>query len=59
MISPIVVIEDDKDLSQYLQDLLTDNNYSAQTAAYCVAGLSLISRAEPNLVLLDLSLPDV
>jgi DNA-binding response OmpR family regulator len=59
MIHTVIVIEDDKDLAQYLQDLLTENNYSVQTANTGVAGLKLISTVEPSIVLLDLTLPDM
>lgn len=59
MIPYIVLIEDDNDIQKYLKDLLTDNNYSVKTAGTGISGLTLVKRSEPNLVLLDLTLPDM
>lgn len=59
MIPLIVVIEDDKDLQQYLKDLLVEHNYSVKTASTGSAGIKLILSSSPSLVLLDLTLPDM
>lgn len=55
----IVVIEDDKDLSDYLKELLRENDFVAKTAYTGVDGLKLVETSTPHLVLLDLSLPDM
>lgn len=59
MIPLIIIIEDNKDIQTYVHDLLTENNFSVQTANNGISGLALIERAEPSLVLLDLTLPDM
>ncbi len=59
MIPYIVLIEDDNDIQKYLKELLVDNNFTVKTATTGIAGLTLVKRAEPNLVLLDLTLPDM
>ncbi len=55
----IVVIEDDKDLSDYLKELLRENDFVAKTAYNGIDGLKLVETTNPHLVLLDLSLPDM
>lgn len=55
----ILVIEDDKDFQDYLKNLLTENGYNVKTALKGITGLNLINTLEPDLVILDLSLPDM
>ncbi len=55
----ILVIEDDEDFQVYLKDLLTENGYSVKTASKGITGLNLIAELEPDLVVLDLNLPDM
>lgn len=55
----ILVIEDDKDFQDYLKNLLTENGYNVKTASKGIAGLNLINTLEPDLVILDLNLPDM
>ncbi len=59
MIPNILVIEDDKDIGQYLKDFLTENDYSVHVEEKGVAGLAYFKNHEPDLVLLDLGLPDM
>lgn len=55
----ILVIEDDRDFQSYLKDLLTENGYSVKVASKGIIGLNLIGQLEPDLVILDLNLPDM
>lgn len=55
----IVIIEDEPDMAEYLKSLLEDNGHTAYTALRGSAGLQLISELQPDLVLLDLELPDI
>lgn len=55
----ILVVEDDKDLQTYLQDLLVEQGYRVKVAANGVSALKLAGESEPDLVLLDLTLPDM
>lgn len=59
MIPNILVIEDDQDIREYLKDLLTENNYTTHTEEKGVAGIEYFKKNEPDLVLLDLALPDI
>jgi DNA-binding response OmpR family regulator len=55
----IVLIEDDKAISEFLTDVLTDNGYQVHAEYSGAAGLQLIEQVEPDAVLLDLFLPDI
>lgn len=59
MVKTILIIEDDKGVQKYLKELLSENSYSIATASDGVEALSLIKRVEPDLVLLDLGLPNL
>jgi len=59
MVRSILAVEDDTDLSQYLKEILTDHGYSVQTAVKGVEALNIIRKTEPDLVILDLGLPDI
>jgi DNA-binding response OmpR family regulator len=59
MLQTILVIEDDAALVTYLKNLLTANNYGVKTATSGTSGLSLLAKSTPDLVLLDLTLPDI
>jgi len=59
MKNTILIVEDDNDLREYLRDLLLENNYSPLTAADGLSALNTIKKSEPDLVLLDLGLPNV
>lgn len=59
MIQKILVVEDEQDLQTYLKELLLDNGYSVQTASDGVSALSILKKSEPNLVILDLGLPNI
>lgn len=59
MLNTILIIEDDKGLQRYLKELLLENNYSVATASTGVAALEMVRKTEPDLVILDLGLPDV
>lgn len=55
----ILVIEDDKDFQAYLKEFLTENGYNVKVASRGITGLNLINQLEPDLVILDLNLPDM
>jgi len=56
--SKIVVIDDERPVLLTLEALLKRNGYDMQLAGTASAGLALIGKAGPDLVLLDLGLPD-
>ncbi|RJR25798.1 DNA-binding response regulator [Candidatus Microgenomates bacterium] len=59
MVRNILVIEDEKDLNRYIKELLTDNGYSVQAATKGTEALEIIKKTEPDLIILDLGLPDI
>lgn len=59
MISTILVVEDDEGIQSYLKQLLLDHNYNVVTASNGVNALKIIKKTQPDLVLLDLALPDI
>ncbi|MBI2019249.1 response regulator transcription factor [Candidatus Daviesbacteria bacterium] len=59
MVSKILIVEDDIGLQKYLKELLLDNGYSPQTASDGIQALNAISKIPPDLVILDLGLPNM
>src|SRR5258708_4543677 len=59
MVPSILVIEDDRDIREYLKDYLTENDLSVHLEEKGVSGLEYFKKHEPDLVLLDLGLPDI
>lgn len=55
----ILVVEDDRGLQKYLRELLLDSDYSVTTANAGVTALEVLKKIEPDLILLDLALPDI
>lgn len=59
MAKSILVVEDDQGVQKFLKDLLLNNGYSVQTADDGIAAINSIQRLAPDLVLLDLNLPNM
>lgn len=55
----IVLIEDDVDIRRLAASALADNGHDVDSADRALAGLELVVKSDPDLVLLDLGLPDV
>jgi DNA-binding response OmpR family regulator len=55
----ILVIEDEKEMARGLKDILEFEGYEVLTAELGKEGLQVISRKEPDCVILDLMLPDI
>lgn len=55
----ILIIEDDKEIRESLQDILTDEGYQVFTAENGALGLAYLQQASvlPALILLDISMP--
>jgi DNA-binding NtrC family response regulator len=56
--SKVLVIDDERPVLMTLDALLTRRGFSVQTASTAAAGLQAVGRWKPDLVLLDLGLPD-
>lgn len=59
MLNRILIIEDDKDLREYLKEFLLDNNFAVEVAADGATALKYIKKVRPDMVILDLGLPDI
>lgn len=55
----ILVIEDDPGIRGFLEELLSENGYIVHATDRGVEGLHLIAQNKPDLVVLDLGLPDI
>ena len=55
----ILVVEDDKNISSMIQTVLDSNGYQVLTAQRCQQGILMLTSHVPDLVLLDLGLPDM
>ncbi|OGE30810.1 hypothetical protein A2631_03925 [Candidatus Daviesbacteria bacterium RIFCSPHIGHO2_01_FULL_44_29] len=59
MVNTILIVEDDSGLQKYLKELLLDNGYSTQVASDGIQALNSIEKLAPDLILLDLGLPNM
>ena len=55
----VLIIEDDRNISSFVQTVLETNGYQVLTAERCRQGLLVFSSHMPDLVVLDLGLPDM
>ena len=55
----ILVVEDDRNILSMIQTVLESNGYQVLTAQRCRQGIPMLSSHVPDLVVLDLGLPDM
>lgn len=55
----ILLIEDEKNITDFIVKILQSNNYKVLTAKTGMEGLSIIASRCPDVILLDLGLPDM
>ena len=55
----ILIIEDEKHIGNYMETIVISNQYKALRAMNGLQGLSLCTAHHPDLILLDLGLPDM
>jgi DNA-binding response OmpR family regulator len=53
----ILVVDDEKDVRDFLFDLLTDNGYLVRQASDGIEAMEEIKKRKPDLILLDLQMP--
>jgi two-component system, OmpR family, KDP operon response regulator KdpE len=56
--NPILIIEDDLQISQFLQASLKTNGYQSVCASTIAGGKKILNEHKPTLIILDLNLPD-
>ena len=54
----ILLVEDDKNIASFIQTVLETNAYQVLTAQRCHQGILMMASHVPDLVILDLGLPD-
>lgn len=59
MNTSVLIIEDDNGIREYLREILVDNRYSVRDTDKGIKGIELAEKIQPELVLLDLKLPDI
>lgn len=59
MTSPILIIEDDKEIGLYLKEILVGQGYSVRLTTSGSKAMTLLEEFTPDLILLDLLLPDI
>ena len=55
----ILLVEDDRNIASMIQTVLDTNGYQVLTAQRCQQGILMLTSHVPDLVLLDLGLPDM
>ena len=55
----ILLVEDDRNIASMIQTVLETNGYQVLTAQRCQQGILMLTSHVPDLVLLDLGLPDM
>ena len=59
MLKRILVVEDDLEIQNFLKEYLKEHDFHVKTAKNGTEALNLLAKSEPDLVLLDLGLPDM
>ena len=54
----VLVVDDEKDIVEFLTQLLEDNGYRVSSANDGVEAMEVISKETPDLILLDLQMPE-
>lgn len=54
----VLVVEDEANIRSFMETILETNGYQVLTADTCLQGISMFSSYNPDLVVLDLGLPD-
>ena len=55
----VLIVEDEANICSFIETLLTTNDYQALVAHTCTMGLTLFASHNPDLVILDLMLPEM
>ena len=54
----VLVVEDEANICSFIETLLETNGYQALVANTCTMGQTLFTSHNPDLIILDLGLPD-
>src|SRR3989338_2286932 len=59
MNTSILIVEDNQAVTSYIKELLVDHGYSVFSSARGANAIRLVQKIRPDLVILDLGLPDI
>ncbi len=59
MVYKILVVEDDKNIREYLEESLKEAGYSVKSTGDGAAALKMVSEAKPDLIVLDLGIENI
>ena len=54
----VLVVDDEKDIVEFLTQLLEDNGYEVKSANDGLEAMNLVQESKPDLILLDLQMPE-
>lgn len=54
----VLVVDDEKDIVEFLTQLLEDNGYQVSSANDGLEAMKLVEESKPDLILLDLQMPE-
>ena len=54
----ILVVDDERDIVEFLTQLLEDNGYEVTSAYDGLQGMEMVVKSRPDLILLDLQMPE-
>lgn len=54
----VLVVDDEPDIRQLVQDILEDEGYQVSTAAHAAAAREAVAQRRPDVILLDIWMPD-
>ena len=54
----VLVVDDEKDIVEFLTQLLEDNGYDVSSANDGLAAMNLVQEKKPDVILLDLQMPE-
>jgi two-component system, chemotaxis family, chemotaxis protein CheY len=54
---PILVVDDDEGIREFVQTVLSDEGYEVRTAWHGAAALELLDHVSPSVILLDMRMP--
>lgn len=55
----ILVVEDDRDLRKFMEEILQEQRYVVYSTGKGTEAVKMVDKIHPNLVILDLGLPDI
>lgn len=59
MLFKVLVVEDDKDIQEYLKEMLLEAGFSVDASSDGITALNIVKKSPPDIVVLDLGLPDI